>query len=101
MKAKRFYVYIMTNRRNGTLYTGVTNDVVRRVWQHKDKINPNAFTARYNCSMIVYFEDFKSINDAIDREKYIKSKSRDFKIKLIESINPQWQDLSLNCEFWM
>ncbi len=100
MNSKRFYVYIMTSRRNGTLYTGVTNDVVRRTWQHKDNVNPKSFSARYGCHMIVYYEDYASINDAIDREKHIKSQNRAYKIRLIESINPEWKDLASYSEFW-
>ncbi|MFA6141500.1 MAG: GIY-YIG nuclease family protein [Hyphomicrobium sp.] len=88
-----YYVYIVTNRRNGTLYTGVTNDLKRRVWQHKYKTHPG-FTAQYNLGRLVYFETYQAIIDAIDREKQIKAGSRAKKIALIEKENPSWSDLS-------
>ena len=97
----RFFVYIMASARNGTLYVGVTNDIVRRVHEHKNKTFPDSFTARYNCDKLVYFEEFKYVNDAIEREKKIKAGSRRKKIALIESINPQWLDLSTQELFWM
>ena len=85
----------MFNHRNGTLYTGMTDDVTRRVWEHKNKINPNSFSARYGCDKLGYWEEFQYVNDAIEREKHIKSQSRKYKLSLIESINPDWIDLSL------
>ena len=88
-----YYVYLVTNRRNGTLYTGVTNDLKRRVWQHKTKAHPG-FTARYGLGRLVYFEAFLRIQDAIDREKQIKAGSRTKKLALIERENPQWFDLA-------
>ena len=96
-----YYVYIMFNKRNGTLYVGVTNDIVRRVQEHKNKIFPDSFTAKYNCDKLGYYEDWEYVNDAIEREKKLKSGSRKKKIALIESINPDWQDLSTFSEFWM
>lgn len=95
-----FYVYIMFNQRNGTIYVGITNDIVRRVMEHKSKKHPKSFTARYNCTKLGYFEKIQYVNDAIDWEKKLKSKSRQYKIKLIESINPDWVDLSAESDFW-
>jgi len=82
----------MTNRNKTVLYTGVTNDLERRVWEHKNK-KGGSFTKRYNITMLVYYESFNRILDAIAAEKKIKSGSRAKKIALIESINPYWKDL--------
>ena len=87
------FVYIITNKNNSTLYVGVTNNIVRRVQQHKDKINTKSFTARYNLNKLVYYEAFQMIGDAIAREKQLKGGSRAKKIELIESINSDWKDL--------
>jgi len=89
---KQYWVYIMTNRNKTVLYTGVTNDLERRVWEHKNK-KGGSFTKRYNITMLVYYESFNRILDAIAAEKKIKSGSRAKKIALIESINPYWKDL--------
>ena len=101
MKEFHFYVYIMANKRNGTIYVGVTNDIVRRVIEHKNHTFPYSFTARYNCDKLVFFEDFQYANRAIEREKQLKSGSRKQKIDLIESINPEWCDLYAENLFWM
>ena len=85
-------VYIMANKRNGTLYTGVTSNLSRRVWEHREVL-VSGFTARYGCKMLVYFEQYDSIQDAIAREKQIKAGSRKKKLALIEAINPAWRDL--------
>jgi putative endonuclease len=85
-------VYIMANKRNGTLYTGVTSNLSRRVWEHREAL-VSGFTARYGCKMLVYFEHYDSIRDAIAREKQIKAGSRKKKLALIEAINPAWRDL--------
>jgi putative endonuclease len=85
-------VYIMTNKRNGTLYTGVTSNLIVRIYQHKNKLLGD-FTARYGCNMLVYYEVFDTMEYAIHREKMLKAGSRKRKLKLIESMNPQWQDL--------
>ena len=87
-----YYVYIMTNH-SKTLYTGVTNDLQRRVFEHKNKKVPG-FTSRYNINKLVYFENSSSSYEAIRREKQIKGWLRSKKIALIESINPNWLDLS-------
>ena len=89
---KTYYTYIVTNKKRGLLYTGVTNDLIRRTYQHKKKII-KGFTNRYNLDKLVWFEEFEWIQDAIAREKEIKGWSRKKKIKLIESMNPEWKDL--------
>ena len=88
-----YYVYILANRRNGTLYTGVTNDLRHRIWQHKDK-SIAGFTRRYGVDRLVYFEAFRHIANAIAREKQIKAGSRRRKLEMIERGNPAWNDLS-------
>ena len=88
-------VYIMTNKRNGTLYTGVTSDLDRRVYEHKCSIIPG-FTKKYGCKLLVYYEIIESMETAITREKKIKGGSRKNKIKLIETQNPTWLDLYEN-----
>jgi len=89
---KEYYVYIMTNR-SRTLYTGITGDLERRVWQHKQK-EGSRFTAKYNIRFLVYYERFPDVRDAISREKQIKGWLRAKKIVLIESLNSEWKDLS-------
>ena len=86
------YVYIMTNR-SKTLYTGVTSNLERRIWEHKNRIH-EGFTSRYKIDRLVYFERFYNISDAIRREKQIKNMHRIDKIKLIVGVNPEWKDLS-------
>lgn len=88
----QYYVYIMTNK-SKTLYTGVTNNLKRRVFEHKNKLLPG-FTAKYNITKLVYYEIFNDINQAITREKQIKGWLRQKKIDLIESLNSEWNDLS-------
>ena len=91
---KQFFVYIMTNGpRSATLYTGITGDLRHRVWQHKNKIVPG-FTSRYNLTRLVYYECFFYPDAAIAREKEIKGWRRSKKIALIDSMNPQWNDLA-------
>ena len=80
------WVYIMTNRGNTTLYVGVTTDISTRVWEHKTSQNPGSFTARYKLFKIVYYEGFPLLTDAIAREKFLKGKSRQYKIELINKI---------------
>jgi putative endonuclease len=92
-KEHRYYVYILASKRNGTLYIGVTNELFRRGFQHKLKINPNSFTAKYNINKLVYFEIYKYIQDAIKREKQLKKYNREWKINLIEKENLAWRDL--------
>ncbi len=88
----QYYVYIMTNN-SGTLYTGVTNDLVRRVYEHKHKLVPG-FTRRYNISRLVYFESTSDVQAALTREKQIKGWVRAKKLAVIESVNPMGRDLS-------
>jgi putative endonuclease len=83
----------MANRRNGALYTGVTSDLVKRVWQHRE--GHGGFTARYGCRLLVWFEQHSTMENAILREKQIKAGSRARKIALIEADNPLWRDLWL------
>jgi len=90
------FIYILTNKNNTTLYTGVTANLVQRVKQHQDKTNKKSFTAKYNLNKLVYYESFQMIGDAIAREKQIKAGSRAKKIELIERINPNWDDLTEN-----
>jgi putative endonuclease len=85
-------IYIMTNKRNGTLYTGVTSDLISRVYQHKHSIL-DGFAARYHCKYLVYYESHDEMLSAITREKQIKAGSRKKKIALIEKMNPEWRDL--------
>ena len=86
-------MYIITNRRNGTLYTGVTNDLRCRIWEHRTKALPG-FSAQYGLNRLVYFEEYRDISDAIAREKQIKAGSRAKKLELIERENPDWHDLA-------
>lgn len=90
---RKGYTYIMFNKRNGTLYTGVTSDIMRRAAEHKNGIYANSFTKKYKIDKLGYFEVYDLVVDAIAREKQLKGGSRKDKIKLIESINPDWQDL--------
>jgi len=84
-----FYVYILTNKNKTVLYTGVTNDLRRRLREHKDKINPNSFSARYNVEFLIYYEHFGWIQLAIAREKEIKDLRRELKLNLIKEFNPE------------
>lgn len=87
------YIYILASQKNGTLYTGVTSDLIKRVYQHKTKMI-KGFTSKYNVKNLVYFEVFDDITEAILREKRIKKWKRAWKLKLIEKENPYWKDLS-------
>jgi putative endonuclease len=90
---RQYYVYIMTNKKNGVLYTGMTNDLVRRVYEHKKKLI-KGFTQKYNLTLLVYFDQANQALPAIAREKEIKGWLRHRKIALIKSVNPEWKDLS-------
>jgi len=85
-------VYILASKPNGTIYTGVTSDLVKRIWQHKNK-KSEGFTKKYNVSLLVWYESSETIENAIIREKRIKSWKRQWKIELIEKENPNWIDL--------
>lgn len=93
MEKQCYYVYIMTNTYNTVLYTGVTNNIERRLWEHRNKVNPFSFTTKYKIHKLVHYETFTYVMDAIHREKQIKAGSRTKKFLLIESKNPQWNDL--------
>ena len=88
-----YYVYILTNRHKTVLYTGVTNDLIRRVYEHKNHLDKKIFTAQYNIENLVYYEITTNVESAIGREKQIKSWNRKRKDILVESMNPQWMDL--------
>ena len=88
-----YYVYFLTNHYNNVLYVGITNDILRRIAEHKSKIN-KGFTYKYNCDKLVYYEVYTSVNDAIEREKQLKNWKREWKNKLINDFNPVWKDLS-------
>jgi len=89
---KYYYVYILASKRNGTLYVGVTADIISRIDQHKNKIHAG-FTAKYSVTRLVYYEEHETIIEAIHREKLIKKWNRSWKISLIEQNNPNWDDL--------
>ena len=93
MTIKTYWVYILASGKNGTLYVGVTNSLETRVWQHRNGA-AEGFTKRYNVNRLVYFEQFRDIENAIAREKQLKGGSRAKKIALVEKENPEWRDLS-------
>ena len=93
--AHQYYVYIMANNKNGTIYVGVTNDIRRRADEHKTGIF-KGFTNKYDLKRLVYFEETESIDAAIAREKQLKNWKRDWKLDLIEKVNPNWADLVEN-----
>ena len=92
MQGREYYLYILANKRNGTLYVGVTNNLLRRIYEHKNDL-VEGFTKKYAVKNLVHYEAYKNINDAITREKQIKKWLREWKIKLIEESNPTWKDL--------
>ncbi|MBA8756874.1 MULTISPECIES: GIY-YIG nuclease family protein [Wolbachia] len=92
MKKKLSYIYILTNKANSTLYIGVTANLIKRIWEHKNKI-VSGFTSRYNVNKLVYFEEFEDISLAIARERRLKEWPRQWKINLINQKNPSWVDL--------
>ena len=89
----QYYVYILANNQRNVIYTGVANDLVRRVYEHKNHLDKGSFTSRYNVENLVYYEISSDIESAIEREKQIKGWNRKHKNKLIESKNPNWIDL--------
>jgi putative endonuclease len=95
MSYKTYYVYILASQRNGTLYIGVTNDLKRRIWEHKHDL-VKGFTKEYGVHILVYFEQHEDVEQAILREKKIKRWSRKWKLALIEKDNPEWKDLYSN-----
>jgi len=90
---RNYYVYILTNKANHVLYIGVTNDLVRRMYEHKNKL-VDGFTKKYNLTKLVYYEVTDDVGSAIRREKQLKNWHRDWKINLIDQFNPEWEDLS-------
>lgn len=90
--SKEYYIYLLTNKRLNVLYTGVTNDLIRRVYEHKNKL-VDGFTKKYNVDRLVHYEAYSDVSDAITREKEIKGWSRTKKNSLINQGNPQWEDL--------
>jgi putative endonuclease len=89
---RQYYVYILASKPNGTLYTGVTDNIARRVWEHKQGL-VEGFTKKYSVHSLVYCESFAQPQEAIQREKRLKKWNRAWKIRLIESTNPEWKDL--------
>lgn len=94
MAKNQYYVYLLTNKHQTVLYAGVTNDLGRRMWEHKNRAVPG-FTSRYNIDHLMYFEVYRDVTEAIAREKQIKGYGRPKKVTLIEKENPEWQDLSV------
>ncbi|MBA2657206.1 MAG: GIY-YIG nuclease family protein [Tatlockia sp.] len=90
--SKESYIYLLTNKYKKVLYTGVTTDLIRRIYEHKNKLAPG-FTQKYNVDQLVYYEVYKNISVAIEREKQIKGWSRKKKDELVNSLNPEWNDL--------
>ena len=89
----QYFVYILTNKTHSVLYTGVTNDLIRRIYEHKNHLDKGSFTDKYNVSKLIYFEQTADVNAAIEREKQIKSWKRDRKLALIMESNPRFLDL--------
>ena len=89
----KYYVYILSNKHCTVLYTGVTSDLLGRVYQHKNHLDKNSFTAKYNVTRLVYFEETSDVKAALEREKQIKSWKRERKTSLIMEMNPRWEDL--------
>jgi len=92
MIMKPHYVYILASNKNGTLYVGSTSDLIRRIWQHKQKLNPG-FTEKYSVDKLVYYEEHQLYIEAAKREKRFKNWCRQWKLNLIEQFNPNWRDL--------
>lgn len=94
----QYAVYILTNKKNGTLYIGMTGNLERRIFEHKNKVN-EGFTKKYNLDKLVYFEIHQYVNDAITREKRLKAWKRQWKINLIEEKNPDWNDIASDWQY--
>ena len=89
---KDYYVYVLASQRNGTLYVGITSNLIKRIWEHKNKAI-EGFTQKYNVDKLVYFEQYRDPKNAIKREKRLKKYNRQWKLELIEKENPEWRDL--------
>lgn len=89
---KQFYVYILTKKRNSTFYVGMTSNLPKRIWEHKNEV-AEGFTKEHNIKMLVYYEVFDNAEHAIKREKRLKKWNRSWKMKVIEEMNPEWKDL--------
>lgn len=92
MREHNYYVYILATKRNGTFYTGICNDLIRRVWEHKNEV-ADGFTKKHKIKTLVYYEHHTDVNEAIKREKIIKKWKRFMKMGAIEKMNPEWNDL--------
>jgi putative endonuclease len=90
---KQYFVYILSNKRNGAMYVGITNNLERRVYEHKNKLS-DGFTKKYGLDKLVYFEETSDVRDALEREKQLKHWKRKWKMDLIEKDNPEWEDLT-------
>jgi len=99
MQSRDYYIYIATNSTNSVIYIGVTNDLVRRTWEHKNKFFEKSFTAKYHINKIVYFEHFEDINEAIKREKQLKRWHREWKINLIKKRKSRIQRFNKRLEW--
>ena len=97
MERKQYYVYMLTNKANKVLYIGVTNDLERRMFEHKNKL-VDGFTKKYNLDKLIYYEVTGDVLSALEREKQLKNWHRDWKINLINKFNPEWRDLANNFE---
>ena len=93
-RVRRYYVYLLTNRNDKVMYVGVTNDIERRVYEHKSK-SVRGFTMKYNVNKLVYYEEMQDVRDAIAREKEIKKWRREKKDDLVVGVNPYWKDLNI------
>ena len=87
------YVYILTNKWKTVLYVGVTSSLSKRITEHKEKIHPTSFTAKYQCDILIYYKGFQHIEEAIAEEKRLKGLSKSKKVAIIEKLNPEWEDL--------
>ena len=94
----QYYVYILSSKKNGTLYIGMTNNLERRIFEHKHKLI-DGFTKKYNIDKLIYFEQFQYVNDSVKREKQLKNWNRQWKIDLIENENKDWNDLSFDWKY--
>ena len=92
---RKYFVYILSSKKNGTLYIGVTSNLQKRIWEHKNKI-VEGFTKKYDVTRLVYYEQTNDVESALTREKQMKEWKREWKIKLIQENNPEWEDLSLD-----